>query len=64
MVPQMDVEKYICKSEMWILSVLVFTYRLIIDRCINYPFHGRIKIDVINGSGRSYLRKIRMIGTM
>ena len=42
---------------MWILAVLVFIYRLIIDRLINSPGHGRIKIDRINGYENSYLRQ-------
>ena len=42
---------------MWILAVFVFTYIFIIDRRINYPVHGRIKIDDINGCDNSYLRQ-------
>ena len=37
----------------WILFVLVFTYRVIIDRCINDPGNGRRKIDGINGSDKT-----------
>ena len=49
---------------MWILFVLVFTYRVIIDRCINDPGNGRRKIDGINGSEKRYFRQIMcMIGT-
>ena len=35
---------------MWMLSVLVFKYIVIIDICIIYPGHGERKIDGINGS--------------
>ena len=49
---------------MWILSVLVFTYRVIIYRYIYDPFRGRSQIDVINGYEKTYLRqKMCMIGT-
>ena len=34
---------------MWLLYVLEFTYRVVIDRLINAPSHGRRKIDGING---------------
>ena len=55
--------KYVCSKQyryantMQILSVLAFTYRVIIDRCINYPVHVRRKIDGINGSYKLYLRQ-------
>ena len=49
---------------MYILSVLEFTYRVIIDRCINHPGHGRFKLDSTHGSENSHLRrKMCMIGT-
>ena len=44
-----------CTNAMWMLSVLVFKYIVIIYRFIIYTSHGRIKIDVINGSYKSYL---------
>ena len=49
--------KYICANAIWLLSVLVFTYRVIIDRCINYPVCGRRNIDGINVPDNSYLRQ-------
>ena len=49
---------------MYLLSVLVFTYVVIIYRCINAPGKGRIKIYGINGYDNIYLRqKIFMVGT-
>ena len=42
-------KQYRCENEMWILAVFVFTYIFIIDRRINYPVHGRIKIYDFNG---------------
>ena len=45
-------KQYRCENALWILSVLSFTYRVIIDRCINYPGCGRIKLDVINVSNK------------
>ena len=42
---------------MWILYVLVFTYRLIIDKCINAPGNGIFKIDGIDGSNKTYLKQ-------
>ena len=35
-------------SSLWVLSVLVFRYIVMINRCINALGHGRRKIDVIN----------------
>ena len=56
--------KYRCFNLIWLLSVLVFTYRVIIDRCINYPGHGIRKIYVINWPDNSYLRRKNcIIGT-
>ena len=49
---------------MCLLSVLGFTYILIIDRWINYTGHERRNIDDINGYDKSYLgQKVYMIGT-
>ena len=42
------IKKNIFENEMWTLSVMIFTYRVIIDRCINDPCHDIIKIDGIN----------------
>ena len=47
------IKKYICANSMWILSILVFTHRVIIDRYINSPGRDRIKIDCINGSDKT-----------
>ena len=49
---------------MWLLSVLIFTHIVIIDRCIHSSGRGRINVDVIHGYDKSYLRqKMFMIGT-
>ena len=57
-------KQYKCTNEIWLLSVLVFTYRVIIDRCINYPGNGIRKIYVINWPDNSYLRRKNcIIGT-
>ena len=49
---------------MWILSVLAFTHKFIIDRCVDVPGLGRRKIDGTNGANKTYLKqKICMIGT-
>ena len=42
---------------MWLLSMLGFTYIVIVYIFINYHGHGRTKIDVINVSDKSYLRQ-------
>ena len=46
-------KQYICANKMWLLSILAFTSRLIIDRWVNHPGHGRIKRYGINGSDKS-----------
>ena len=57
---------YVCSKQyryanaMWLLSVLAFTYKVIIDICIDSPGNVRIRID---GSENSYLKKMCMIGT-
>ena len=57
-------KQYRCANEIWILSVLAFTHRVIIDRCINTTGHGRIKIGGITGDDMTYLKqKMCMIGT-
>ena len=48
-------KKFRCANSVWLSSVLIFTYRVIIDRCINAPGHGEIKIDVINVSDKDIL---------
>ena len=46
-----------------ILSELKFKYRVIIDRYINAPSCGKIKIEDINRSNKAYLKQqICMIG--
>ena len=58
------IKKYRCANSMWLLSVLAFTYIVIIYRCVNYTGHGRSKIDVINGYVKTYLKQnVCMIGT-
>ena len=42
---------------MWILFLLVFTHRVIIDICNNAPGRGRIKIHGINGYYKTYLKQ-------
>ena len=50
-------KQYICANSMWILSVLEFTHRVIIDRWIDAPGHARSKIDGINGDEKKYLKR-------
>ena len=47
------IKQYICANTMWILYVLLFTHRGIIDICINVQGHGRIKIYGINGANNT-----------
>ena len=49
------IKQYRCANELWILSVLSFTYKVVIYRYINAPGHGRRKTDGINGSDKLYL---------
>ena len=48
-------KKFRCADITWILYVLKFTHRVIIDICINAPGHGRSKIVTINVSEKTYL---------
>ena len=53
-----------CSNSLWILSLLSFTYIVLIYRCSDSPENGSIKIDGINESDKSYLKqKMFMIGT-
>ena len=47
-----------CRREnaIWLLSVLKFTYRVIIYIFINNLSHRRSKIDGINGSDKTHLK--------
>ena len=44
-------------NEMWLFSVLEFTHRGIIYRCITDPGCGRSKIDGINGADKTYSKQ-------
>ena len=46
------IKKYISENSMWLLYVLTFTYRVIIDIFISYPGQLIIKIYGINGSDK------------
>ena len=48
------VKQYICADTVWLLSVLEFTHRVIIDICINDPGNGRSKVYGIRGSDNKY----------
>ena len=50
-------KQYICTNSMWLLSVLDFTNRVIIDRCINAPDRGRRKIDYLKVADKKYLEQ-------
>ena len=43
-----------CTNAMWLLYVLLFTYRVIIDRFINAPGNFRNKMNGNNGSNKTY----------
>ena len=49
--------QYLCENSMWILFLLTFTYRVIIDIFINAPGRVRSKIYGISGSDKSYLNQ-------
>ena len=51
-------KQYKYANAMCLLSVLTFTYRVIIDGWINAPGHGISKIGGINGSDKTYLKCI------
>ena len=51
-------KQYMCANEMWLLSVLNFTYRVIIYILTNAPGNGISKIDGINGYDNTYFKKI------
>ena len=50
-------QQNICVNIIWLLSVLAFTYMVIIDRFISSPGNGRIKLYGIIGSDKSYYDK-------
>ena len=52
------IKQYMCANEMWILSVLAFTYRVIIDIFVNSPGRGRRNIYSINGSNKTHFKNI------
>ena len=50
-------KQYRSANEVWLLYILEVSYRVITDRQINSPGYCGRKIDVINGSDKTYLRK-------
>ena len=58
------IKNNLCANTMWLLSVLELLYIMILNRYINAPGYGRIKIDGINLSNKTYLKQNNcMIGT-
>ena len=51
-------KQYIYANEIWLLSVLGFTNIVRIYICINTSGHGRNKIGGVNGSEKTYFKKI------
>ena len=47
------IKQYRCENAMWLLSVLEFMHRVMIDRCINSTGHGRSNIYGINGADKT-----------
>ena len=57
-------KQYRCANAMWPISILEFTYIVIIYRWINATDHGTRKMDGINGFNQKYLKqRMCMIGT-
>ena len=50
-------KQYRCAKAMCLSSTLEFTHRVIIDRCINAPGHGRSKMYGIHGAKKTYLKQ-------
>ena len=50
-------KQYICANEMFLLSLLSFTYRVITDRWENATDHDRSKIDGFDISDKKYLKQ-------
>ena len=48
-------KQYRCENSMWLLSVLTFTHRLLMGSCINYPGHGKRKLDSIDLANNIFL---------
>ena len=58
-------KKYRCCSALYFLSYISFKYKIIIDRMIGTPGHGKDLVDGINASDKRYLKGKRcMIGTL
>ena len=53
----MSRNKYRYENTLWNLSVLSFTYTLLIDRFINDQVNDRSKLYGINGYKKSYSRQ-------
>ena len=51
------IKQYRCANRICILSILVFTHRVIIDKLVHVPGHSRSKIYGINGVNKTYLKQ-------
>ena len=48
-------DKYICTTELYLLSMLAQSYNIIIDQCVGYLWHGREVVYGLNASEKMFL---------
>jgi hypothetical protein len=48
-------KQYRCAKAYWLLSYLAFKFKIVIDRAIGAPGHGKGRIDGINATDKQYL---------
>ena len=49
-------KKYMCALSIYLMTVLSYSYGIIMDCAINALGHGNIFLDVINATGKRYLK--------
>ena len=49
-------KQYRCDLAIYLMTVLRYLYRKIMDRAINAPDHGNNSVDGLNATEKSYLK--------
>ena len=49
-------KKYRCELDIYLMTVLSYSYGIIMDRAINAPVHGNNVVDGINATDKLYLK--------
>ena len=51
-------EQYICKTELYLLSMLSHSYNIVIYRGVGTPGHGKYVVDGLNATDKRFLKML------